>query len=395
MLFRHFMKIFTWPFYVLLFWPKRYNKQYLRQLRGKPYVLVANHKSNMDIVVMFHAIPRKLGFIGKESLGRRAVPRWFFTKLGYFPVKKDNGLAVVRYSLSILEKNRVMMIFPEGMRVFNPEEALALRNGASMIAIKGGVPVLPCVINRAARPFRRTKIKFGPPICTEKYQGKRVCKNDLAELSDTIRDTLRDMLRGFEHIPKKHAWDAEPVDVARGIVLRHIPLTDGETTINRGMEGYRHELLLIKRVRPGVNNGEPFYVFPGGHLDGNEMEMEAVTRELREECGIEIRPTRTIYKSHREVGSRGDKPEMEAFLTCEYISGDVKMSADADEAAPGAETETWFDGNPRGTYEPMWVDLEAILETDMPVYPEKIANQLRTDITELGYKLVRRSMYVK
>jgi 8-oxo-dGTP pyrophosphatase MutT (NUDIX family) len=47
----------------------------------------------------------------------------------------------------------------------------------------------------------------------------------------------------------------------------------------------REEVILIERIRPGI---EPYWVAPGGALEEEETQREALRREIKEEIGVAI-----------------------------------------------------------------------------------------------------------
>ena len=51
-------------------------------------------------------------------------------------------------------------------------------------------------------------------------------------------------------------------------------------------------ILLVRCTKPGVYD---FWVAPGGGVDGREDLRAAITREAREECGLEIEPLQIAY----------------------------------------------------------------------------------------------------
>jgi NAD+ diphosphatase len=53
-------------------------------------------------------------------------------------------------------------------------------------------------------------------------------------------------------------------------------------------------LLVICRSRHVLAAGA--YCFPGGGIETGESETEALTRELREELGVEVRPIRRLWE---------------------------------------------------------------------------------------------------
>jgi len=99
----------------------------------QPCVMVANHLSLLDILVLF-----RLSFIG-----------WNMTLNRYIPLRRGNRESVVRMmkacERTLAEGNSVMM-FPEGTR--SPTgELRAFKPGAFELALKTRVPIQPIVIH--------------------------------------------------------------------------------------------------------------------------------------------------------------------------------------------------------------------------------------------------------
>jgi len=350
------IKCILWVPFRLLFWTRVINKKELRKHRGKGIVMCCNHRSYTDGPLMHILFWRKNRFLVRPDMFNTKFKNWNMRAIGCYPVERGKDLALIRYAVGELKKNCTIIMFPEGMRAFNPEDALALRNGAAMIAIKAGVPIVPMVLKRSPRPFVFNALKIGTTISTEEYQNRKLEKSDLAELSGKIQEAMADLLVGFEVKRKPKWWEKQESVIARGIVIRD------------------RKLLVIKRVR----DGEEYYVLPGGHVDEGETAKAAAVREVAEETGVESVPTRLLYKyKHVELG-------MQSFYYCVYKSGEPHQT-DAEEYTD--ETRN------RGTYEPMWLPLEDLKNTDLR--PNCIRGQLIKDIKKYGAPLARSLKYVK
>lgn len=62
--------------------------------------------------------------------------------------------------------------------------------------------------------------------------------------------------------------------------------------------------------------------FPGGKVEKEENEKQALTREIKEELNIEILPQKRISSHVYDYGSF--KINLIAYL-CEYVSGEIKL----------------------------------------------------------------------
>lgn len=162
----------------------------------KTYVMVANHQSLADIVIIYqtHAYFKwvakrellKAPFIG----GLLWINDHVLLSRGDFGSVKD----VYRKAGEWLKKGVSMLFFPEGTRS-GTDDMGEFQNGAFKLAIKEGKPVLPIYIGgtRDAIPkggwVFKTKV-FGrlavlPPIDTSKYT-----MADFAVLRDLVREQL-------------------------------------------------------------------------------------------------------------------------------------------------------------------------------------------------------------
>ena len=69
----------------------------------------------------------------------------------------------------------------------------------------------------------------------------------------------------------------------------------------------RNEKIGIAKRKSKISNG--IYEFPGGKVEDNETEIEALKREIKEECGIEIENIQFFMKNK-------DFQEEEIDLSC-------------------------------------------------------------------------------
>ncbi|MEA2653602.1 MAG: 1-acyl-sn-glycerol-3-phosphate acyltransferase, partial [Chloroflexota bacterium] len=89
--------------------------------RQGPVILVANHASNLDAVVIGSELIPKLGrrihWLGKKELFAWPVIGWAAANGGVHPV--DRGAADIeafRLASRILEQGHILFLFPEGTR---------------------------------------------------------------------------------------------------------------------------------------------------------------------------------------------------------------------------------------------------------------------------------------
>ncbi len=141
-----------------------------------PTLVVANHLSFIDSVLLMFALPRPVAFVGKAEYTDNPITKWLFCGAGMIPVRRQNPGDVSRVFdevADVLEQGEVVGIFPEGTR---SRDGLLHRGhvGAAHLAIITGCPIVPVGIvgtdrvlptgTRIVRPFRRATINVGAPI---------------------------------------------------------------------------------------------------------------------------------------------------------------------------------------------------------------------------------------
>lgn len=134
-----------------------------------PALIVANHISNWDPMVLGGDLKRQVKFIAKEELVKIPLIGLLIKAWGVVPIKRGRGdREAISKSLEILGNQHLMGIFIEGKRnTVHPEQMLKPQHGAAMLALKTGVPVIPAVIinsNKIFRSFKRVRVIFGTPI---------------------------------------------------------------------------------------------------------------------------------------------------------------------------------------------------------------------------------------
>ena len=83
-----------------------------------PFLLCANHNSNMDPVLIAAGCKRQLTFMAKDELFHVPVLGKLIKALGAFPIKRGRGdAAAVMATLKIMKKGEATLIFPEGTRM--------------------------------------------------------------------------------------------------------------------------------------------------------------------------------------------------------------------------------------------------------------------------------------
>jgi ADP-ribose pyrophosphatase YjhB (NUDIX family) len=112
----------------------------------------------------------------------------------------------------------------------------------------------------------------------------------------------------------------------------------------------KNKILLMQRKR--VEDGDIYYVLPGGSIEGGESEESAVMREIKEETSLSVK---LIKKLTTFIDKDGTNHHV--FL-CEYISGEPSLSLDSPELTKESGSHS---------YVPLWKEINKL--KDLPIWP--------------------------
>ena len=161
-------------------------------------LIVSNHVSLADPVILMAVSPRPLVFIAKEELFRRPLVRLILHLWGgSIPVRRGSAdVRAVREAMALLQGGAPLVVFPEGTR--RPAGLGEARRGVGYLAARAGHPVVPVAILgteaitglwslRRVPPF---EVRFGEPFTVtgeDDQEATRIIMNRIAALLPPAR----------------------------------------------------------------------------------------------------------------------------------------------------------------------------------------------------------------
>ncbi len=129
-----------------------------RMQRGKSYMLLANHTSMLDIMLMLRVSRNPFVFVGKKELQNIPLFGFFYKRVCILVDRQDSRsrTAVYRRAQKRLNQGLSICIFPEAGV---PDESIILdrfKDGAFKMAIAHEIPIVPMTFldNKKRFPFR-------------------------------------------------------------------------------------------------------------------------------------------------------------------------------------------------------------------------------------------------
>jgi 1-acyl-sn-glycerol-3-phosphate acyltransferase len=164
---------------------------------GKSYMLVANHTSMTDIMLMLIAVKNHpFVFVGKKELAKIPIFGFIYKRVC---ILVDRANSKSRYQVFERAQKRIhqglsICIFPEGGV---PEEHIVLdefKDGAFRIAIEHGLPIVPMVFFDNKKRFSYTFFSGTPGQMRAKIYPIIETKGKTLEDRNALKQQVRDII---------------------------------------------------------------------------------------------------------------------------------------------------------------------------------------------------------
>jgi len=163
-------------------------------------LVVANHLNLTDPPLLAISLGRETIFMAKEELFRSPLTAYFVGNFGAFPVHRGKlDRKALRQAQQVLTDGRALIMFPEATRSKSARLQRAYP-GSALIAVRGGVPILPVGISGTEGVrgigwiFRRPRItvNIGRPFNLP--SSGRLTRAGLSDNTDLIMERIAELL---------------------------------------------------------------------------------------------------------------------------------------------------------------------------------------------------------
>lgn len=174
-----------------------------KRLRGG-VLIAANHRSMRDVILLFLTFwYRRLYFPATSQLFNNPINRFFFYNMNCIPINKSGqNIGALRRMCELLNKNRAVVIFPEGS-INKNDELLDFKKGTAYMANKTGKPVVPVYIGEIGKWWQMTPVIVGEPIDVAAYCGKFPRAEAMDRASEYLRDEEKKLASYCKTLYKK------------------------------------------------------------------------------------------------------------------------------------------------------------------------------------------------
>ena len=164
---------------------------------GKSYMLVANHTSMTDIMLMLIAVKKHpFVFVGKRELAKIPIFGFIYKRVCILVDRRSSKsrYAVFERAQKRIQQGLSICIFPEGGV---PEEQIVLdefKDGAFRIAIEHGLPIVPMVFFDNKKRFSYTFFSGSPGKMRAKIYPIIETKGKTLEDRNALKQQVREII---------------------------------------------------------------------------------------------------------------------------------------------------------------------------------------------------------
>ena len=197
-----FRKVVVPPSALNPLWTFRTSGELPEDMR-RPYVVVANHESFVDMLLISH-LPTEMKWLSKAEIMKIPLLGWMMRLARDIPLSRgdrNSASDALDQCRQRLADNVSVMIFPEGTRS-TTDDLNKFKPGAFRLAIEGGYPILPMAIHGTRDCLRPNDWRMGRALAEvrvlEPIETAGLTRSDLPELRDRVRAMIsatRDDLR--------------------------------------------------------------------------------------------------------------------------------------------------------------------------------------------------------
>lgn len=126
--------------------------------RAGGVLVISNHISWFDPPLLNIALRRIPHWLAMVELFKSKFTHWFFTRAGVIPIDRSQpGSGPLKEAIRRLRAGHVVVLFPEGGIQDGSRSVLGgepvIKEGAALIALKAGVPIVPAIIEGARQSY--------------------------------------------------------------------------------------------------------------------------------------------------------------------------------------------------------------------------------------------------
>lgn len=175
-----------------LFYPlKIYGKENVP--KGKA-VLVSNHFHALDCGFLASVYNKDLFFLSKKEIYKNKLISKIIKSYGGIPIDRENpDMKSLMSAIRVLKDGHKLAIFAEGTRnKTGTDELQPIKGGAIVFAVKSKSPIVPIMILKKLKFFRKSYLIVGEPFELSEFYDKKYSDDDLIKMEEMVAEKMRE-----------------------------------------------------------------------------------------------------------------------------------------------------------------------------------------------------------
>ena len=191
-----------WGQFILFTCGIKYKVSGLNNIDSKiNYIFAGNHTSMLDIPIAFSGLPYWLVPIAKIELKSVMLLGWVMKTAGHIFVDRNKSESALRIlekvKISLIEKPRSILLFPEGTRTIDGSLG-QFKRGGLLLAIDTKMPIVPIAFIGSYEMFGKgswsmkghsVELRVGSPIDPNNYSYE-----SRRELAQFVREKVKELM---------------------------------------------------------------------------------------------------------------------------------------------------------------------------------------------------------
>lgn len=173
------------------------NKNLINEIKDEPVVLVSNHQSHMDAVLILGYIDKYFGFIAKKELEKLFFTSFWMKRIQCIFIDRSNvreGLKTIQKGAEKIKNGYSVAIFPEGTRS-SDGSILEFKKGSFKLVEYSNAKVLPVTIKGSkdilkSGEYKVRKVKNVKIIIDDIVDSKKLTFEENKNINNYIKNII-------------------------------------------------------------------------------------------------------------------------------------------------------------------------------------------------------------
>ncbi len=155
-------------------------------------VITSNHFSVFESFQYLNISKERPYYLAKKEICSNKFTNWLFTSFGAIPIDRSKpDMKAMLSAMRVLKNGEKLVIFPEGTRnKTGTTDLQEIKGGAVVFAVRAKCPIVPAMLLKKPRLFRKTKIIVGKPFELSEFYEKKLSDEDIAKMEEIVREKM-------------------------------------------------------------------------------------------------------------------------------------------------------------------------------------------------------------